>query len=333
MANRSSALLTADPGSSSLLSGRILITGGTGTLGNLLAEWFCQHGAKNLTLLSRTGVLPPNVAEWLATSASGSTSAITVCACDTTSAADCGVLSFPASDLQPVTLLVHAGGVLADAMLSNQSLGALRRVLAPKHASLEHLAVLAQLHPAAGQVLFSSIASLLGAPGQANYSAANAGLDGYAAECAARGLAAVSVQWGAWAGGGMAAQDAQTAGRVERMGMSLIRPQQGLAALEGVLSSMIISSSASILTGSPALESVIAANPFRWPEFLRRLPGPPPPFLSHFSITLTTKDTTSGAAVLKHQGRPGRRRRQHTRASAGPAAATTSAVFAASVLE
>ena len=81
--------------------------------------------------------------------------------------------------------------------------------------------------------MFSSVASLLGSPGQANYSAANAALDAAAAGMAAAGLPALSIQWGAWAGGGMAAADAGTAARVERMGMLLIRPERGLASLEG----------------------------------------------------------------------------------------------------
>ena len=64
------------------------------------------------------------------------------------------------------------------------------------------------LAPACGhvrQVLFSSIAVLLGAPGQANYSAANAALDSMAVSARAAGVVVVSVQWGAWASAGMAA--------------------------------------------------------------------------------------------------------------------------------
>ncbi|PNG99823.1 Phenolphthiocerol synthesis polyketide synthase type I Pks15/1, partial [Tetrabaena socialis] len=332
---------------SALSSGRVLITGGTGTLGLLLAEWFVQHGVSHVQLLSRTGALPPAATERLL-AASGAAS-ITVTACDTAAAADAAALSatsphgrHPASAaaLLPVSLLVHAGGVLADATLANQTHAALRRVLAPKQSSLDQLAALARLHPASGTVLFSSIASLLGAPGQANYAAANAALDGYAAACLGQGMAAVSVQWGAWAGGGMAAQDAQTAARVERMGMALIAPQQGLAALQGVLASLSLPAGApsgglSGPRGRP--DAVVAANPFRWPTFLRRLPQPPAflslvaPGSAPAAAGAPPPSTAAAAGSVPSTDTRGRRGRR----SAAPAAAATAAAgpSASAVLE
>lgn len=71
-----------------------------------------------------------------------------------------------------------------------------------------------------------------------------------------QGLASVSVQWGAWAGGGMAS--GETAARVERMGMALVAPEVGMAALQGVVA-------------CPAAAPVVGANPFSWPRFLQRL--------------------------------------------------------------
>ncbi len=153
-------------------------------------------------------------------------------------------------------------------------------------------------------MLFSSVASLLGAPGQANYSAANAALDGMAAQLQQAGAPVVSVQWGAWAGAGMAANDAQTAARVERMGMGMVTPARGLAALEGVLAGLgagelrrgraaylvhcsayyclcarrsgsQLTTSATRPAGTLAPAPITAANPFHWPNFLRRLPSPP----------------------------------------------------------
>ena len=111
----------------------------------------------------------------------------------------------------------------------------LGQVFAPKFGASVQLQQLVMKQPVSHQVLFSSVASLLGSPGQANYAAANAALDGLATHLSSAGLPTVSIQWGAWSGGGMAAADSQTAARVERMGMSLITPAAGLAALEGVL--------------------------------------------------------------------------------------------------
>lgn len=76
--------------------------------------------------------------------------------------------------------LVHAGGVLEDALLPKQTLGSLRRVFAPKLAGLRNLAGALAAAPPAAVALFSSIASLLGSPGQGNYAAANAALDSWA---------------------------------------------------------------------------------------------------------------------------------------------------------
>jgi hypothetical protein len=151
------------------------------------------------------------------------------------------------------------------------------QVSAPKSSAAGALQHLLQCQPVSHQVLFSSVASLLGSPGQANYAAANAGLDGLAAQLAACGLPAVSLQWGAWAGGGMAAADAQTAARVERMGMSLISPAAGLAALEGVLGQL--GGLAPAVAGQAAAagsRAVVAAAPFAWGRFLQHFGGDVP---------------------------------------------------------
>ncbi len=74
--------------------------------------------------------------------------------------------------------------------------------MAPKGGALAHLSPACTLQPVARTVLFSSVASPLGTAGQAAYAAANGALDGWAADAAARGCPAVSVQWGAWAAPG-----------------------------------------------------------------------------------------------------------------------------------
>jgi hypothetical protein len=77
-------------------------------------------------------------------------------------------------------------------------------VWGPKVAALSAWRSNTHQHPEAFSLLFSSVASLLGSAGQANYAAANAALDAAAAAECARGLSSCSVQWGAWAGARLA---------------------------------------------------------------------------------------------------------------------------------
>ena len=240
--------------------GTVAITGGMGMLGSLFGRWLVQRKVAHVLLLGRSaGSLP-------AALSSASCSAICLAKCDAASSADVKdvltVLSFGAP---PVAGLLHAGGALADATLPNQTSSSMRRAFAPKVGGA--LNCWAALHGSAvgPLVLFSSIASLMGSPGQASYAAANAVLDGMAAAWHAAGSSAVSVQWGAWAGGGMAVQDAGTLRRLERSGMGTISAMEGMAALEGLLKAQ----------GGAALGglSQVAVAPINWRPFLQRSGG------------------------------------------------------------
>ena len=101
-------------------------------------------------------------------------------------------------------------------------------------------------------IFYSSIASLLGSPGQTVYSAANQVLDSYASWMQNCGQVSVSVQWGAWASAGMATKDKSTANRLQRMGIGSLRIDEGLRAFETVLCLQ---------------KPVIAAVPFDWSRF------------------------------------------------------------------
>ena len=204
-------------------SGRWAISGGTGALGALAAQWLVGSGAKHVTLLGRTGLgegatsaqapgsaQPASVLE-AATSAGSWAAAVTLLKCDAAAAADAaGVLDTTAGGPRqrlPLAGLLNAGGVLRDATLPNQTLPGLRAVLAPKASGTANLAAspAAVLQPLSAVQLFSSVAAALGSGGQANYAAANALLDTAAAGMQQRGLPGMAVNWGAWAGAGMAA--------------------------------------------------------------------------------------------------------------------------------
>jgi NADPH:quinone reductase-like Zn-dependent oxidoreductase/3-oxoacyl-(acyl-carrier-protein) synthase len=240
-----------------------VVVGGLGTLGSLVAQWLVQQGSQHLLLLGRSGKAS-STASMLAgfDPLNGSSTQVIMAAADVAAAEDlqyalCGI---PAQLGLPVGAVLHAGGVLADATVSKQSLLGLRQVLAPKVMATMACQQQLSLQPVSQQVLFSSVAALLGSPGQSNYAAANAALDAAAGALQGAGLGVVSVQWGAWAGAGMAAADASTAARVARSGMALLQPAQGLAALSDALC---------MLANSSISRPAVAAIPFRWGTFFK----------------------------------------------------------------
>jgi hypothetical protein len=290
--------------------GRVLVTGGLGALGTLVAQWLAGNSVRQLHLLGRSGKL--QAGSGIEQLLSNSCSQVIVSQCDAGFSEDLAAVLRSSSQLLPVEVIVHAGGVLADATLQQQKLRSVRQASAAKLSPVAAFNIVSQQQPVRSIVHFSSVASLLGSPGQANYAAANAGLDAAAGAAQLSGIPAVSVQWGAWAGGGMAAADAQTAARVERMGMSLISPAAGLAALEAALSSITATPSA-----APQAAATVAAIPFNWPTFMaRQQGGPAASFLSEFA-------GAAAAVPVSAAGRPTRRRR--TAAAQGPRGAAAAA--------
>ena len=152
--------------------------------------------------------------------------------------------------------VLHAGGVLQDAVLLKQSTASVRSVAAPKLRFMAHTEHAAGLQAVQALNLFSSVSSFLGSPGQANYAAANSALNAWAQLLQRRGLAGSSVQWGAWAGVGMAHGNAMVLARVERSGLGVVQPARGLAALQAVLGG---SASAQLVQVRPLIRAALLA--------------------------------------------------------------------------
>ncbi|HEX8742890.1 MAG TPA: SDR family NAD(P)-dependent oxidoreductase, partial [Thermoleophilaceae bacterium] len=176
----------------------VLVTGGTGTLGALLARHLVrEHDARRLLLVSRAGIDASGARE-LRDELEQLGADVRVAACDVADRAQVEELLAEATAENPLGAVVHAAGVLDDAVVTSLDRDRLDRVLRAKLDGAEHLHELTRDLELDAFVLFSSVAATLGSAGQANYGAANAGLDALAAHRRAHGLPATSIAWGLW---------------------------------------------------------------------------------------------------------------------------------------
>jgi pimaricinolide synthase PimS1 len=178
--------------------GTTLVTGGTGGLGALIAEHLVrEHGAERLLLTSRRGPHAAGAAE-LGARLEGLGAQVEIVACDVADRAQLERLLATIPEERPLQAIVHAAGVLEDGVIESLTREQLEHVLAPKLDGASNLHELTAHLELDAFVLFSSIAGVLGGPGQGNYSAANAFLDALAVHRRAHGLVATSMAWGLW---------------------------------------------------------------------------------------------------------------------------------------
>ncbi|MEU3187984.1 thioester reductase domain-containing protein [Streptomyces sp. NPDC006923] len=214
--------------------GTVLITGGTGSLGGLFARHLVsRHGVRRLLLVSRRGEQAAGATE-LAGELTALGATVTVEACDVSDRAALAALLARVPEEHPLTGVVHTAGILDDGLVAAQNARRLDGVLGPKADAAWHLHELTRDLDLTAFVLFSSVAAVIGGPGQSNYAAANSFLDALAQHRAAHGLPALSVAWGLWEQssgltGGLTETDLR---RIARSGFRAVATEQGPALLD-----------------------------------------------------------------------------------------------------
>jgi NADP-dependent 3-hydroxy acid dehydrogenase YdfG/acyl carrier protein len=217
------------------IGGTVLITGGFGALGLHVADWLVRRGITHLALLGRSGAAGDSLESLARIEARGAV--VKQVLADVADSAQLGAaLDEIRRDMPPLTGVVHAAGYLDDATLLQQEQEQFVNVMRPKVKGAWHLDRLTAGDPLEFFVLMGSVASFFGLSGQSNYAAANAFLDALADDRRQRGRPALSVSWGPWSGGGLAAR----AGRGSRLaahGLESLSPEEGIAALERLMRS------------------------------------------------------------------------------------------------
>ncbi|MCK6588955.1 MAG: SDR family NAD(P)-dependent oxidoreductase, partial [Polyangiaceae bacterium] len=274
--------------------GTYLVTGGLGGLGLAAARWLAERGAGHLLLVGRRGAQTD--AQRAAVEALRQLGAeVTVAAADVADRADLEqILARHVSEDRPLRGVFHAAGVLADATLEHQDLARFETVLRPKAAGAQHLHALTAGAPLDYFVLYSSAASLLGAPGQANYAAANAFLDALAHRRRAEGLAGLSINWGAFSGVGLAADRTEA---LEHRGLGSMTVEEGNALLSRLLEQ------------SPPQVGALKLRLRQWLSFHPAIASAS--WLSELAESATEPGGTGDAALLSalHKAPPAQRRR------------------------
>ncbi len=267
-----------------------LITGGLGALGQKVAYWLVEQGAKNLVLLGRSE--PSEAVQRSIQRLEQQQVRVLLVQGDVSSAEDLTQLFHTLeSSMPPLRGLFHTAGVLDDGILARQSWERFETVMAPKVSGAWNLHQLTQELPLDFFVCFSSVASVLGSPGQGNYGAANAFMDGLAHYRRSLGLPGLSINWGPWSGAGMAGElSDRDLARLSLSGITPIVPDQGLQVLEELLCS------------DASQVSVIQMD---WAKFVQQLPKVGvPPFLEQVATASAVALPSQSAFLTQLEALP-----------------------------
>ncbi len=259
-----------------------LITGGLGAIGLHTASHLAQLGAGDLVLTSRRA--PDTHAQQVIDDLTERYRCrIHVLTADVGDESDvAALLDRIRAELPPLAGVAHLAGVLDDALLSQQSIERFQTTLAPKAFGACHLDRLTRDDELDFFLVSSSVSSLFGSPGQANYATANALLDGLVARRRAHGLPATGINFGPWARGGMASSDAATA-NISAQGLIPLEPSAALGAL------------AEVIANGTGQATVIKAN---WQRAAKVLGASRPPILD-LVLPSAAGEVTGDSELLK----------------------------------
>lgn len=255
-----------------------IVTGGLGALGLKVAEQLARQGAKHLVLVGRSK--PSAEAQATIKQLIASGTAVQVVQADLAQTQDVADLVALARSQAPLAGVVHAAGVLQDAIVQNQSPESFAKVLAPKVKGAWALHNETLSDALDFFVCFSSMSSLMGAPGQTNYAAANAFLDALMRQRRTRGLPGLSINWGPWAEIGMAANLNDAA-----HGLDKIDVEAGLSTFSALLPQ----------SGRPGPVAVGVMR-VRWQKFA---PSDAPSFLANMVQEKNASAQAAGSATQK----------------------------------
>ncbi|WP_456340269.1 SDR family NAD(P)-dependent oxidoreductase [Streptomyces microflavus] len=219
--------------------GTVLVTGGTGTLGSLVARHLVAvHGVRHLVLVSRSGLGAAGAEELLADLTRAGARVDIVAADVSDREVLAGVLAGVDAD-HPLTGVVHTAGALADGVFDALTAGQVATAFGPKADAAWHLHELTRDLGLGAFVLFSSGAGIFGNPGQSAYGAANGYLDALARFRRERGLPAHSLAWGLWAeASGLTGHlDGRALDRLAQGGLQGLTTDEALALFDAALTS------------------------------------------------------------------------------------------------
>nr|WP_307822085.1 type I polyketide synthase [Streptomyces coffeae] len=261
-------------------SGAVLVTGATGTLGDLVARHLVtERGVRSLLLVSRRGAAAEGADE-LRDELTAQGAEVTFAACDV---ADREAVTRLLAEHE-VSAVVHTAGVLDDGTIGSLTPDQVDAVFRPKVDAAWHLHELTRDLNLSAFVLFSSAAGILGGGGQGNYAAANTFLDALAHHRRATGLPAASLAWAPWAeAGGIAGSlDENDALPLANNAMLPLGSAEGLALFD-----------AAGFTG----RALLAPVPLNLPALHRQGRSHPVPHLLRGLVRGTVRRTAESAAA------------------------------------